>query len=322
MFFRYITNIDLKKETLEYLRKYRSYLVKRERAQRGFENSIRRRILSDYNLNYGTKVRVRYKGNLIEGVIVGYPKDSRDRFCLESPQLDVIKKEYRNQATGKRYIAKRKYFPFSAIDLPKNATSEFKNESKGFKFDSFHFDFKYASDSFQQSLKETIITKEDVDKAIKIVSPMKISRYVHSPETRYSNCQQAIKDGMTWLDPITFLYRGEEVMGIVGHDPSIGSDYIKVFSEFVDSGFFCKYVHKQFFISCFRSQSFGLKLAREIRNKMKEYIKPEEEPFEYMLPPKLRWMLNDSRLLPTLIGEEPQADDEDEFYIDPDYDED
>ena len=45
-------------------------------------------------MNYGTKVRVRYKGDLIEGIIVGYPKDSRDRFCLESPQLDVIKKEY------------------------------------------------------------------------------------------------------------------------------------------------------------------------------------------------------------------------------------
>ena len=242
--------MDLKQETLRYLKSYRSYLVAKERLRRASLDQIKVELITPY-ISEGLEVEVRYKGKVITGTVVGYPKEERDRFCLESDELDVQEKEYSRSHSlhySDLYTAKRKYFPFSAIvGLPKSVKEELKAADASLHYDEFQFEFKYASEAFIESLKNTIVTKNDVDKALAIISPMKVRRYP-SPEERYENFQKAIAEGLDWEDPIEFLYNGKPEIGTVGFYPEEGTKMIRVYSPAFKPPKYMKYVPKTSFL--------------------------------------------------------------------------
>lgn len=251
MFSRFIDNMDKKKEVLAYLRAYRSYLVARERFMREYLNQVKVELIMPY-IEEGVEVDVKYKGKAITGRIVGYPKDGRDRFCLESDQLDVQEKAYSRSHSlhySDSYQARRKYFPFSAIvGLPKSVKQKLKDTEAKIYYEPFKFEFKFASEAFIVSLKNSIVTKKDVDRAIAEISPMKVGKYPSSSEERFANCEKAIRDGLNWHDPIEFLYNGKPEVGLVGFYAIEGYKMIRVLSPVFKPPYYMKYVPKTSFL--------------------------------------------------------------------------
>ena len=258
--------MEKKKEALAYLKAYRSYLVAMERFKRSCSNQIKVELIMPY-IEEGIEVDVKYKGKVITGKIVGYPKDGRECFCLESDQLDVQEKAYSRSHSlhyTETYQAKRKYFPFSAIvGLPKSVKQQLKESESQIVYEPFKFDFKYASEAFIDSLKNTIVTKKDVDRAIAEISPMKVGRYP-SPEERYENFQTAIKEGLDWEDPIEFLYDGVPTLGIVGYYPVADNKMIRVYSPSFKPPKYVKYIPKTSFLRWIRNNALKKQLFDQL----------------------------------------------------------
>lgn len=267
MLFRNIDNSDIKKETLRYLKSYRSYLVAKERIRRSCIDQIKVELLMPY-IYEGLEVEVRYKGKVITGKVVGYPKEGRDRFCLESDELDVQEKEYslgRSLHHSDFYRAKRKYFPFSAIvGLPRFVKEKLNSADASLQYDEFKFEFKYASEAFIESLKNTIITKKDVDKALAIISPMKVGRYSSLPKERFANCEEAIREGLDWYDPVEFLYNGKPEVGLVGFFAIEGYKMIRVLSPVFKPPYYMKYVPKTNFLRWIHDNGLKKRLFDEL----------------------------------------------------------
>lgn len=268
MLFRYIDNVDKKREVLSFLRSYRSYLVAKARIRKACLDEIKVELIKPC-IHEGIEVDVKYKGSVISGKVVGHLKKERERFCLESDELDVKEKDYscgRLLHYTDRYPTKRKYFPFSAIvGLPKYVKDAMKDADASLNYDPFLFEFKYVSEAFIESIKKTIITKQDVDQAIAVISPMKVGKYPSLPEERFSNCEKAIEEGLGLDDPVEFLYNGKPQVGLVGFFAIPGYKMIKVKSPAFKSPRFEKYVSKTNFIRWIHDDGLKKRLLDELK---------------------------------------------------------